>query len=1539
MLKQSAWLWLPIIIFIAGTFLGQTPGGVFCPDSDLNDDCFVEFDDLAIFAGQWLDPEGCAGIMLENCADLVGNNGVDFSDFAVFAEDFKANKYPLAISEFMASNSTAVLDEDGESSDWIEIHNPSGRTINLGGLYLTDNANDLNKWEFPEVEIGAGEYVLVYASGKNRRDPDSELHTDFFLESSGEYLGLVGPDGENVIYEFNVYPQQYSDISFGLSDMGIASQTETILIDEDAPATALIPTDNTLGLTWTEVDFNDSGWLSGQTGVGYDTGSRYTPLIGLDVLAMRNVNETVYVRIPFVVDDVSAVSQLLLRMKYEDAFVAYLNGNNVVAQDNNPNLGQLTWNSGALANRDDSFAVVYQEFDLTFSKGHLRQGENVLAIHGLNRLPGSSDLLILPELRAVEIESVDLGSAMNGYLFSPTPGAVNDTAIEDIGPAIRDVKHTPQDPADQEDLTITARIEKTLGAIDTVTLHYRVMFDSKIEVDMFDDGLHNDGEALDGIYAATIPASASEPGQMVRWYISASDVQGNTSKAPLYPYPVGSPRFYGTVVEDSSLSSQLPIFHWFVNDPGAADTWNGTKAWVYFDGEFYDNVFVRIRGGTSSALEKKNHKFVFNKGHYFRFSDSEVRAREANINAAYIDTSYMREKLSYELLRDSGVPSCYVQHVRVQQNGSFHSLAIFVEQVDQRFLERHGFESNGPLYKAAINSTLFDNAYDFEPKNDSGYGEMIDLVSGLNLSGTALKNYIFDNLNIPEVVSYLASSAVVSETDHTHKNYYMHLDRRQNLWNIYPWDRDLSFGNTWLGTYVVTNVSIFTGSNNRLFTAIYNTSPAREMFLRRLRTLMDEFLEPASVPAAQRELDNRIAQLQPLLKTEADLDRARWGWTNNSWYSGFAKVNFDAGVGLLTGTFMPGRRNFLYGASNSGQIPNAQPENPGLTFGNIEFNPPSFNQDEEFIRLNNSNSYAVDISGWKLSGGVAHTFSGGTVIPAGNRIYVTPDSAAFRARSQSPKGGEGRFVQGNYKGHLSSWGETIDLFDTGGRLVASVTYQGDPSETQRYLRITEIMYNPDVPGSSDSQAYEYLELKNIGGGDLDLMGLSFTEGISYYFTALPDTVVLGPGEYLILAKNPTIFSLQYTTVPEGTIVLGPYVGQLSNSGEGIKLEDHTHSTILEFGYNDTWFDITDGLGFSLTVRDEMQADLDLWDRKAGWRPSAAAGGSPGWDDSGVVPESGSVVINEVLAHSHAMDPDWIELHNTTNSPIPIGGWFLSDSNNNLMKYEIADDAVIPENGYVVFYENEHFGNTNDPGCHTVFALSENGDSVYLHSGQDGVLTGYSDEEDFGATETNVSLGRYQKSTGTYNFVAMSSNTPGDENAYPLVGPIVISEIMYHPEGDANADAEYIELLNISGGDVDLYDPATSELWKFADEGGFEFFFEPGPVTIEAGERILLVKDAAAFNAVFSAPAGTDIYEWGPDGSLRNSNEKIQLSMPGDIDEFAVRQYIRVDRVVYDDNNGWPTGPDGGGLSLDRKVDSEYGNDVANWQEAIPTPGQ
>lgn len=122
---------------------------------------------------------------------------------------------PLTITEFMAANARTLADENGDYPDWIEIHN-AGAAIDLQGWALTDSTNTLMKWVFPPTSLGAGQYLVVFASGKNRTNATQRLHTNFSLDANGEYLALVDPEGEVVTEFAPQFPVQRPDVSYGV---------------------------------------------------------------------------------------------------------------------------------------------------------------------------------------------------------------------------------------------------------------------------------------------------------------------------------------------------------------------------------------------------------------------------------------------------------------------------------------------------------------------------------------------------------------------------------------------------------------------------------------------------------------------------------------------------------------------------------------------------------------------------------------------------------------------------------------------------------------------------------------------------------------------------------------------------------------------------------------------------------------------------------------------------------------------------------------------------------------------------------------------------------------------------------------------------------------------------------------------------------------------------------------------------------------------------------------------------------------------------
>jgi hypothetical protein len=1306
-----------------------------------------------------------------------------------------------------------------------------------------------------------------------------------------------------------------------------------------------------MGLSWTDPDFDHSGWKQGRTGVGYD----YSGLIGLDVGEMRNVNRTAYIRIPFEISNLTGLRNLVLQMKYDDGFVAYLNDSVRLAGANDPS--SPTWDSGAEFSHDDSQAVNFVDFPLPEEDlAHLRIGRNVLAIHGLNYLVGSSDLLILPRLAAERVSGGNvLSSLAEGFFRDPSPGYSNTAGIANLGPAIRQVTENPPAPDQGSNLVITAEVSQTYDPVDTVALGYRINFGSEVQIPMVDNGILPDLFAGDGVFTATIPATA---------YSSAADAAGTETREPMFLDADGSPEYFGTIVTDPSINTKLPVFRYYVQNTSAAGTRTGTRASVYYLGEFYDNVFIRLRGANTTH----GRKFEFNEGHHFRFDPAIPRVDEINLNERGAESTSLRQPLAWETYYNAEVPASLSFLMHVRRNGSYHAVRIFVEQPDRDLLRRNDLDPDGALYKLYTDFRRGNIRGEQPPRKktrlDEDLSDLQAFADGINPSNPNRFTYMFDNVNIPAVIQYWAASVLMHENDHTHKNYYGYRDTRDpannpdgtNEWMYLPWDKDLTFGinngiggviadEDWPGDVRSPSHPLYGSSEhqkvdrqwNGLIDALFDNPVTREMYLRRLRTLMDNLLQPPGTPAAQLKYERRIDELVDL----ADIE--------------LGGANFYQEVNRIKTEYLAVRRQHLYinhsinnpGYDQNAGIPDSQPPNPTITIGSIEYNPPSRNQDEEYIELVNPNAYAVDITGWRLDDAVEHKFPPGTVIPSGRSMYVTPDAFSFRNRSTSPRGGQQRFVQGNYKGHLSSWGETIRLYNAADELVDTLTYTGNPSDAQRYLRITEIMYHPadaDPEGPYNDEDYEYIELNNIGATSISLEGVKFTDGIDMN---LP-SISLSAGEYLLVAKNEAALTSRYS-VPTSVRIVGPYEGQLSNGGEEVKLEDITNSTILEFDYSDDWRPHTDGEGFSLTVIDPTHPEPNSWDEKDSWRAGAYLGGSPGEDDSGILPNPGAIAINEILAHSHDLAPDWIELYNTTGDEISIGGWYISDSASDLKKYRIAEGETIGAYSYKLFYEDVHFGQfSSDPGRITGFAFSENGDEMYLSSATGGELMGYREYEDFGASPTGVSFGRYFKaSTGNYNFVMLDSNTPGSINADPKVGPIVINEIMYNP-ATGNQAEEYIELHNITSSPVTLYDLAEGLPWKFTDGIDYTFPNYPG-LTIPANKYVLIVKDVAAYmNAYGFPPPGVLIL--GPyTGQLSNGGEKLELSMPGDKDEFGKRYYIRADRVNYSDGSHhndspsgtdlWPTDADAGGKSLTRKVPSDYGNDPVNWTAEEPSPGE
>jgi len=1015
------------------------------------------------------------------------------------------------------------------------------------------------------------------------------------------------------------------------------------------------------------------------------------------------------------------------------------------------------------------------------------------------------------------------------------------------------------------------------------------------------------------------------------------------------PVVVNDPAYRDTIKDDlkavPTVSLVMPTDSWFNGSANKSiggiythPTWEngGLEAERAVSAEFFDpntgaefqiNAMVRIAGGSSTSGWKSDKlsmrlKFTERAGpRKLRFplfgpdaADSfDTLTLDARLNNAWNYGNNDSQRRRSQNTRDQYVSDIqnamgghghHGQHVHLYLNGLYWGLYNMHERPDEHFAEEY-FGGQAEDY-----DVLKHNEGKVVNGTSANYRAMFNIAQA-GLASPAQYEAIKQYLDVPDFINYMLTNFYVGNTDWAHQNWYAtrNVVDPGGRWRYHSWDaehvmksvgedvtgKDNGYGSP---TYLHQRLAA-----NAEYKLLFADHVHRHFFNNGLLTV------PKATAMYQRRLDIVDRAVVP--------ESARWG-DNRMWQGGVRYTRNQHWVAQrdwLLNSYFPYRSDRVFDdIKDRGLYPSLAA--------------PVFSQHGGWSLTGHNVTISAPAEVWYTTDGNDPRLPGGAVNPSAVS-YSSPvhigASARLKARTRSG----------------STWSALNEATFAVGPVAES-------------LRISEIMYHP-LDANDPNE--EYIELTNIGTAPINLALVRFTNGIDFTFPSH----VLGTSEenkYVLVVKDKIAFAKAHPGVP-AEVIAGQYTGSLDNGGERVELVDALGRPIHNFRYKDGWRSIADGQGFSLTIIDPTNPDPNNWGRKDSWRASADANGSPGWGDSGLLPDPGSIVINEILAHSHAAAADWIELYNTTGSQIDIGGWYLSDSEINLKKYRFADGTKIEAYDYLVLTEDANFGEDmpptrliTDPGRLVGFAFSEDGDEAYLSSADGDILTGYRAVESFGASYTGISFGRYYKgSTGTYNFAPMDHNTPDDKNAYPAVGPIVISEIMYNPDWPeigsyGNDRYEFIELHNTTTEAVKLWREDKNLPWKFTEGIDYTFPGWPDEVEIPIGGYIVVVRDANAFAERYPAVPAEKVF--GPySGQLDNNGERVELSQPGDMDIFGRQHYIRIDRVTYsdgshpDDEPGsvdlWPPEPDGGGKSLTRVTPKLYGNDPNNWTAEIPSP--
>ena len=1312
---------------------------------------------------------------------------------------------------------------------------------------------------------------------------------------------------------------------------------------------------------WREIDFDDSGWNSGEGPIGYGSGAHEAATCNTVLNDMQYSYLTVYLRNEFVISDTNVIENLLLNLRYDDGIIISINGNEVLSLNapDPPN-----YNSTAPVNHE---AENIESYTLYSPHNYLVEGTNVIAVQGFNVSLGSSDFILQVQLDYLEKvnkpEQPDF-SLKHGFFFEP-----NVVTLSTISAGCQ-IRYT----TDSSEPTASNGFDYISPIIISNTTCLRAAA-------FTNNTIRSDVETKTYIFPVDVLTQTGE-GYPTNWGVVKKPWYGTNRYKEIYgwdfPYEIGT-MFQGDYSIDPKVVDDPVYFSTFTNDlltipsisivadvddlfgpngiyidPNSmqhGELWERPASAELIDPEesesFQINCGLRIQGGFSRNTcfsPKHSFRLLFKEeyGHTKLkeeiFQDSQIKSFDTlvlrscfnfgwagTVNHNEPQAQYLRDPFIRNIQNDMGQVCGHSRHVHLYVNGMYWGLYILTERPDESFASSY-FGGDKDNYDAM-------NAGESEDGTDNGeaingdriaWDEMFNIVHPLSWTGSSSQYaQIHEYLDVERFADYSIVNHWGANYDWPRHNWRAVRKRAPGEgYKFMAWDEEWTVSYLepqWSGMGDLKNeinIAKISGSNtnnpghlfwqladNDEFRLLYADHVHRHCFNNGVLYVDPENIFWDTNNPARTPLSERWKSMADVIDRAVVPESARWGdtWTTNP-HVYTRNVEWVAERDyIITDWLIHRTTNFLSICRNEGFYPNVDA--------------PSFSQHGGHFYLDFSLSIINENSGgtvyYTLDSSDPRTpYSG---IPSNSaREYSSPlilsNSVYLKARTLS--GGE-----------WSALNEAV-FFNT-----------NDFSN----LRITEIMYNP--PGGSD---YEFIELKNVGTTDFPLTSLKFDDGIYFDF---PYDTILGTGKFAVLVSEPDYFTSRYPNVE----IAGRYIGKLDNEGERVTLSDALTSIVESVNYNDGWFSSTDGNGFSLVLKN-LSSDPN---EKSTWRPSTFIYGSPGKDDP--ILSTDGIVINELLANTDPPLEDAVELYNGSSNDIAIGGWFLSDSSSNLKKYEIPGGTIVPATGYVVFYEYQFNSGTNG------FGFSSKGEEVHLASSE--VPPAYYVSETFGASENGVSFGRYVTPSGVVHFVAMSNLTFGTDvkasdppsrsndfitgsgavNSKPKIGPVVINEFMYNSPG--SPDEEYIELYNFSDVDIPLYNSVSnSQTWLIKDDTDVAYSFGYGDY-IKAGGLVVVVGegvDPASFRFKYKIPDEVPVL--GPClRNLSNGGDAVKLFKPEET-EITNVPYILVEQVEYEDVPPWPPEADGDGKSLQRISAPGFANDPYNWEPGgtpgwiVPEPG-
>ena len=1096
--------------------------------------------------------------------------------------------------------------------------------------------------------------------------------------------------------------------------------------------------------------------------------------------------------------------------------------------------------------------------------------------------------------------------------LSGTPGSANTQQENNIGPTYRHFIHQPIVPGVSQQVTVTVEADDPQG-VTSMKLWWSV-----------NEGTWNSAtmSEIAGSYSATIPGQSA--GSIVQFYVQGQDGAARTSTFPARGrdsralFRVDNGRGGNTLIDDIHLimlSSDANTM--LLPTEALSNLFYGATVAVNNEEVFYD-VGARQKGSVFGRTGEqtgvsRSFRVNFHPDRLFRDAHDKISLDASGRSG--ITGDQQDEIINKQLLNHAGGIASWYDDLAYMIGPLSATGPIILQQAryDNLYLREslpngtdgmlYEFEGIGtpnrtqnghPESLKIINSFVWlpqdianlgdskeDYRWRFEIKNNrdrDDYSRIIEMAKAYSLTGSALEEAIFEIMDVDQQMRTFAMMSLQGVYD-----IYTVLSTQNLAFYVHPeTNKVLMFPWDWDQSWWNPTSAPLHGTAHANMTKIFN------------------------IPRVERL---HLGHLHDLIQT-----------TFNTTYM----AQWTSHFGSLVGQGYSGNRNYIKNRGNyvlsrlPSEVPftisTSDPHNAGAaTMATI--------QGTGWINVRNirlsGNDQPLDVF-WSVGGGSSFANTWQVKIP------VSAGTDSF----------------------------TLEAYDYQDALIASDTVQvtsTTPNPVSDGLRISELNYNPSDPtttelatlGNLDNDDFEFIEVTNISGQTINLLGTRFINGVDFVFPNLQ----LSPGERGVVVQNRDAFELRYGA---SINVLGQFAsGRLSNGGENLTLVDSQSQNILDFSYGDSdpWPIRADGHGATIEVIDPAGTPLAEYGKYYHWRGSTEFAGSPASAGQGPL----GVVINEVLAHTDppVTQSDSIELINTTNSPINISGWYLSDSANNLFKYQIPVSPLLGPGQYRVFDEDDFNPTPLSPSSHH-FALSgAQGDQVWLvKPNSAGGIGSFIDDVHFRASLNGESFGRLPDGSG--RLAPMTQVTLGSANDDARVGPLVISGLNYNPGAPSaaalaidptftSADLEFLQIQNPTGTSVDLTN------WRI--RGGVDYDFAAGTV-LDAGEKLVILSfnpestgNVQRLNA-FRTHYGIDNHvqlTGGYANQLSNSFELVILQRPDTppLDNPTVIPHTEEDAVLYDDLAPWPTSADGTGEILHRVELDRWGSYAASWTAKEP----